>query len=595
MNIRNQELERYEIKKPDYDLRERPDAAGKDGFHEPERFVQEGGIWKMKDPVKGFFKKKTAKLIFTGDITCFEKQFDEAKTESGYDFTYQFGQVAPVFAQADLVVGNLETMIFPEAPYRTEKYVAEQNFHCNAPIEFLDAVRKAGFDMVTNANNHDLDTGAIGIGETIDYVEQYGLIQTGTYKEEKKHYVLIDVNGIKIAITAFATEHNGKGCNLTKEGRKLLLSDYSPEAAEEILRQAKAEGAEAVICCMHWGRENKLKTNEGQRDKAKELAEMGYDCIIGSHPHVLQPFRRIKTERGLVPVFYSLGNFVSHNANNAKARSVLACLELSRKGGEVKIDCSYIPIYTSNNYGDRKYVILPIPENAKNPGNREKMEIIREVIGDKLEISRSYSVAESKENEEELPVREKAEKPDLEGVENFPVSFDDGRFIYSIFEDHVRIDAMSESAWTLSYSTPEKLLGLPVTDLAECVFENNLQMKKINLKKELPFVSRRACRGCTHLEGFQLGSSIHEIGEEAFSGCTSLCAAVMGKNVKKIGAGAFAGCTGLRSVKLSAGIEEIAEDAFAGSEQAVFYCEENTYADRFAREHGYEVINMELE
>ena len=50
---------------------------------------------------------------------------DWIELAEGYGYwKYEFEKVKPVFAEADFVVGNLETMIFPEAPYRTEKYVS---------------------------------------------------------------------------------------------------------------------------------------------------------------------------------------------------------------------------------------------------------------------------------------------------------------------------------------------------------------------------------------------------------------------------------------------------------------------------------------
>ena len=158
MNYNNNlELEKYEVKKPDYDLFERDYVGMSDDKYEPARFVKKGEQWESKKNGGMFWnrKKKSIRIMFVGDITCFEKQFAEAQKGKDYDFSYEFEKVKPVFGQADLVVGNLETMIFPNAPYRTEKYVSEQNFHCNAPIEFLDAIRKAGIDVLTNANKSE--------------------------------------------------------------------------------------------------------------------------------------------------------------------------------------------------------------------------------------------------------------------------------------------------------------------------------------------------------------------------------------------------------------------------------------------------------
>lgn len=592
--IKNAWLEKYEIKGPDYDYVDREHIAMKDTQYESLRYNKTASGWKSKKQTKSLFRKKRAKLMFIGDITCFEKQFEEAKQGETYDFRYEFENVKPLFEQADLVVGNLETMIFPEAPYRTEKYVAEQNFHCNAPIEFLDAVRYAGIDMVTNANNHDLDTGAVGIGETIDYVEKFGFIHTGTFKSDKKRYEIIDVNGFKIAVTAFATDHNNKKCNLTPEGVDFLLNDYSKAKAKAIIKEARKDGAELVFTCIHWGRENKVVHNNAQKKLATELAEMGYDCIIGSHPHVLQPFSMINLKDKNVPVFYSMGNFLSHNVNNQKARSVIACFDLVRNKDGIDIECSYIPIFTSKNYGKKKYTVIPIKAITIDPRNINKKELIEQIVGDEISINRDIKITECIEtidNEESKP---KKQELDLSTVKSYPVLYDNNKFVYSIFEDHAEVEKISDISQASSYTVQGKVLGLPTTAIKEGAFEAHPIMKKINFTKNLTFVSKAACKNATLLEGFQLGKNVEEICEEAFFGCSNLNAAVMKNSVKKIGAKAFANCVSLVNVKIPSSVESIADDAFEGCNKAVFYCEAESYAEHYARSHGFKVVIMNL-
>lgn len=587
-------LEKYEVKKPDYDYIERPYIGMKDAQFAPARYTKKDGVWIPKKLATRLLRKKTTRLMFVGDITCFEKQFQEAQQGEDYDFNFEFDKVRPIFSQADLVVGNLETMIFPDAPYRTEKYVSEQNFHCNAPIEFLDALRNAGFDVLTNANNHDMDTGAIGIGETIDRVERFGFIHTGTFKSDKKRYELIRVNDIKIAIVAFATEHNNKRCNLTKEGADFLLNDYSREKAADIISQARADGAELVFVCIHWGKENKTVNNSAQEALAEELVDLGYDCIIGSHPHVLQPFTVMYGDNKAVPVFYSMGNFVSHNANHAKARSIIACIDLIRTGSRVELVPSYIPIYTSNNYGAKKYVVLPITAHPLDPRNIRKKQQIAEVVGDEIELTEGISFSECVEKPD-LSSINKSSKPSLPKAGDQPVPYDNGKFTFLVDKKAVTLTGISPDCSTLSYSVPSKILGLSVSRLAPDAFRGNTNMKKINFSKSLSAISEGACKDCSMLEGFQLGSNVVAIEKEAFAGCTSLSAAVMRSKVQRIESGAFRNCSALRSVKIPSGVTWIADDAFEGCPNAVFYCEMGSYGQRYALEHGRKVITMKLD
>jgi len=347
--------------------------------------------------------------------------------------------------------------------------------------------------------------------------------------------------------------------------------------------------------CIHWGKENVTVHNSEQTKIATELAELGYDCIIGSHPHVLQPFDYLDVGNKSVPVFYSMGNFLSHNTNNPKARSVIACIDLMRYGSNVTMMCSYIPIYTSKCVGEKKYVVVPIPQTSLDPRNVRRKEQISQVVGQEIEINSAIEFTETVEEISELVPGKKFPKPNLQKAKKFPVNYDDGKFVYEVHEDHAALKLVSESCATSSYSVPANILGMPVKHLKAGAFSGNLNIKKMNFGSNLTKLEVRVCKGCTSLEGFQLGKNIKEIGDEAFEGCTSLSAAVMKKNVRKIGSRAFANCDALRSVKIPASTTIIADDAFDGCKKAVFYCEQGSYAYEYACNHGFRVVVMKLD
>lgn len=87
----------------------------------------------------------------------------------------------PILKSADLSIGNLETPISKTAPYRGEIITHEGPFFCNAPVEYLKAIKDAGFDMITTANNHTIDAGVCGLLETMNECRGAKLIQTGTF------------------------------------------------------------------------------------------------------------------------------------------------------------------------------------------------------------------------------------------------------------------------------------------------------------------------------------------------------------------------------------------------------------------------------
>ena len=604
-------LKQYEIKGPDYDFTEREYYGMKDVSYEPKRYHYDKahGIWRQNKPeksvmsmlkslTKGIGKTRKARLMFAGDITVFERQIEEARIgdSEDYDFNYVFEPVSTIIKQADLAVGNIETMLSPSSPYRTEMYVSEQDFNCNAPCEILEGLRNCGFDVLTNANNHDLDTGVIGLAETIENIERFGFIQTGTFKEKKKRFEMIEVNDIKVAIVAFGTDHNGKGVNVTPEGNQFLLHDYTKEKAEAIYNQARKEGADLVICCIHWGKENYSTPHKSQYKYAKELADIGYDCAIGSHSHVLQPYDVVEGKAGnKMPTFYCMGNFISHNYDNVKSRAIVAVLDAVKTGNGTTLEVSYVPVFTSENYNDKKYVILPVPKDAENEANLDKKKHIKKDLGPAIEECDSIKFKEFLEGPVEGLLRvHKDDVPVIDEIEEFPFRFDAGKFVYNIYQDHIEILGITEGRPQVSYTNSRRILGLPVTEIVAGAFEGHPVIKKFKFMENIIYVRPRVLKGCPNLEGFRIGEKTEEIQEEAFADCPKLNSAVFRKSLKKVGKRAFANCTNLRSVKISSNVQDIADDAFENCGKLVFYCDNNEYAEKYAHDHGFEVVRMKL-
>ena len=75
------------------------------------------------------------------------------------------------------------------------------------------------------------------------------------------------------------------------------------------------------------------------------MADGGADLIIGAHPHVLQPLETVTAVNGReVPVFYSLGNFVSHQLTAGEMLGGMAGVELTKTDKGVELtSCELIP------------------------------------------------------------------------------------------------------------------------------------------------------------------------------------------------------------------------------------------------------------
>ena len=135
------------------------------------------------------------RMTFVGDIAL-DKPLLKAAMGRGtgkYDFSTVF-QTQEVCENSDLVIGNLETVFGGGSHYNTKPY------HYNSPDAFCQAVRDAGIDLVSTANNHCMDEGVAGLRRTLHLLSDAGIAATGTIGEDsKERYLIREIQGLKIA------------------------------------------------------------------------------------------------------------------------------------------------------------------------------------------------------------------------------------------------------------------------------------------------------------------------------------------------------------------------------------------------------------
>lgn len=275
-----------------------------------------------------------AELVFVGDAMQHSAQLDAARSgKNTYDYSSYFASLPPCVAMADLAVVNLETPV-SRPPY--------SGYPCfNAPVEFANALKNAGFDLFLTANNHTLDRGANGLRNTIANLDSLGVRHLGTYADDRAREtalpLIVEVNNIKIGFLNYTYGTNG--INPTQG----VVVDYiDRDRIKADVDSARAAGAETIAVCIHWGDEYVLLPNKSQQRTADFLEALGVDMIIGSHPHVIQPMElrpnRYYPEKNVFLV-YSLGNFVSNMKTPDTRGGALARVRLKR-GDDKKISVS---------------------------------------------------------------------------------------------------------------------------------------------------------------------------------------------------------------------------------------------------------------
>ncbi len=373
----------------DFEPVSRPKAEPQAPVPAPRYVMGEGAYYAPDAP-----NDNKAVIMLAGDLMCQTRQQEAGRTDSGWSFEGGFDYVRDIFAEADLVVGNLEATLSESAPYMSECREVEGKPHLNAPACFLEAVRNAGFDMVVMSNNHNCDAGVRGIYETLDRVDEYGLMHTGLFRSaEEERVCVIDVDGVRVCVLSYSTYFNHKEKHLTSGGISSMLNRYSRKKAQRDIAAARRAGAEFVFVYIHWGKEYSNEPTLRQLCRAKELADAGADFIVGSHPHALQPYAEVISADGRsVPVMFSMGNFISHQNKTVSKDTLILRVALERNGeGEAVIsECGYIPCRVFKTFRGRDYAVVPVVK-PYNKGRKSKYfapayERITGIIGDGIDI-----------------------------------------------------------------------------------------------------------------------------------------------------------------------------------------------------------------
>ena len=302
--------------------------------------------------------------------------------EGGYSWLY--AAIADLLSEPDLTFANLETPVAPGARGGTREYVF------NAPPEAVDALRRAGVDLVSVANNHAFDQGRAGFEETLRRVQAAGLRALGAGPSDRPAGpVLVEAGGLTVAFLGWAHFFNqtGNACPAAKPDAPPCLQAALLDRvrAVEAVREAAAS-ADAVVVSLHWGTEYQSQPREEDVELAHALADAGALAVIGHHPHVLQPVELYRRADGQTAVIaYSLGNFVSNQSrkyvhgvtpekvaaprHGALLRIVLARKDYGRGVLRTELDgADFLPLWTENDTAeiDRK----------KEPARRAAIRVV---------------------------------------------------------------------------------------------------------------------------------------------------------------------------------------------------------------------------
>lgn len=262
------------------------------------------------------------KIFISGDFAPRHRAYEVIKNK---DFSLLFGDVLPYIKQADISITNLESPLIDEG-----NPIPKTGPNLKSPTDSIEALKYAGFDMVTLANNHMMDFGVEGLNSTISICEKNGIrcIGAGPNITEASKVCYIDKKGKTIAFINCCenewstTAGDRPGCNPLNE-----VNIYYQ------IQEAKAN-ADFVILIIHGGHETYELPSPRMKQLYRWFIDLGVDAVIGHHTHCYSGSEIYKRK----PIVYSLGNFIfDSNIRDASWNyGVFAILSLS--DDEIKVE-----------------------------------------------------------------------------------------------------------------------------------------------------------------------------------------------------------------------------------------------------------------
>lgn len=307
-------------------------------------------------------------LVAAGDNLIHSMVIKAGKDGNTYDYNYMYDNIRDYIKSFDVAILNQETVLINDE----SKYSGYPCF--GSPTEIGDAVINAGFDIITQATNHAYDKKEEGILDSISFWEQNNIPVLGIHKNPNENVFIYENGHFRIAMLNYTYGLNGF---VLPSGKEYLVDTlYDKEKIIDDLNYAK-NNSDFIIVFPHWGTEYTLTETTEQENWASFFAENGADLIIGAHPHVIEPLKIITTSSGKeVPVYYSLGNFISNQDEATRMLGALAEVTLVYDNGTVYVK-SYkaTPIVTHITKGQKSFETFLLEDYSDDLASTHKLSL----------------------------------------------------------------------------------------------------------------------------------------------------------------------------------------------------------------------------
>lgn len=244
-----------------------------------------------------------------------------------------FGDLLPIFLDADCAIVNLETpLIEKKTP------IPKTGPVLGAPVESIAGLKAAGIDMVNLANNHIMDHGEPGLEQTLKACNSYDIATFGAGKNRALagEFIIREYGGVRIAFTGMA-EHEFSIAGESSPGANPLdLINY--------MRELGSHSGEwdYLVVLLHTGVEHYPFPSPAQQKICRFLTEAGAKLVVCQHSHCSGCYEEYLGAH----IIYGQGNLLFDLKNNSPAwnQGFLVIINIDISG---RAEMELIPHYQS--------------------------------------------------------------------------------------------------------------------------------------------------------------------------------------------------------------------------------------------------------
>lgn len=240
------------------------------------------------------------RILVAGDFCDVNRVSDKIKEEQ-YGFLYD--DVKPIIEEVDYRFVNFE---FPIVLKEGEP-IPKCGPNLKGQKKSVDAIKYAGFNVCTLANNHILDQGEICCLDTKRLLEEAGIHTVGAGKNLEEAAEILYLKKVQETLAVInCCEHEFSIATETTTG----ANPINPIQQFYKIQEAK-KNADYVLVIVHGGHEHYQLPSPRMKETYRFFIDAGADAVVNHHQHCYSGYEVYKEK----PIFYGLGNFLFDNPN----------------------------------------------------------------------------------------------------------------------------------------------------------------------------------------------------------------------------------------------------------------------------------------